>query len=114
MKRGMNRKPHDIYEQFLTDGGKWKTDERAAIEKAKNHLQKHKANIITALIFVNVWVKDEEWLIAKYHRDYGLNFPKEPVYTPPDARGNIFIKSVTAITKSKMRKEVYDFSKHAA
>lgn len=63
-----NRKYHDSIDYILTPLG-YVTRHDEALNKLLHHVEKYKANIIRALLYVNDHINDKQYLIGKFERD---------------------------------------------
>lgn len=103
IQRGQNRRAHDIYEGKYTDGKKFVIREDLSIQKALRHIEIHEQKIISALIIVNNWKKEEEQTLGKYSRTGGLVFTM-PTFKA-ELSGNVLIQSAVILKRDKMRVE---------
>ena len=89
-----NRKYHDSHDFILTADG-YKTRHDLALNKLLSHLEKWKSHIYSALIFVNDFVKGEQLLIGKFHRNEEFNEFIQPLFKSYD-NNQVFVSDLIA------------------
>lgn len=101
-----NRKYHDSHDFILTPDG-YKTRHDLALNKLLSHLEKWKSHIYSALIFVNDFVKSEQLLIGKFHRNEEFNEFIQPIFKSYD-NNQVFFSDLLAppLQIYKLKKQI--------
>lgn len=74
-----NRKYHDSIDFILTPVG-YVTRHDEALNKLLHHIEKFKDNISTALLYMNDFANDKQYLIGKFSKDETKNVFVQPVF----------------------------------